>query len=300
MQKYVKIISLILSIVLSVSIMALIINIILKQNVFNEAYHKNLVNKEGLYKEIEDRVEEKLKLITTASNFPETLYQNIVTDDMINVNVDKILEENIKALNNQDYDQNVINIDDLLNTYYKRIDDYIASRNVIMNDSAIIVINDIKLRARVEVLGAISSINFWTFLENHKDSKYLNLLLRALQFLDTNTVMLSIVILTMIVGLFALNLKRLMFFFKYAGVALFIGGAIPFCIGLGGNLSDISNKILFMGTFANKLLCALIDSVFNFLTVSGIILIIVGVLAIIVSALTSLRRVSRSLRSKTV
>ena len=296
-----KLISLILSIVLSISIIALIFNITLKQNIFDESYHKNIVKKEGLNKEIKDRVEEKLKLVTVESNCPETLYQNIVVDDMIDINVDKIVEENIKAINKQDYNKDVVNVDDLLNAYNQRIDDYIQSRNVEMDDDAIIVINYVKLRAKEEVLAAISSINFWTFLENHENSTILNLFLSTSAFTNIRFVMVSLlIILLTIIGIFILNSNKLTLFFKYIGIALFIGGAVPFSVGLGGNLSNISKSILFMGTAANKLLTALIDSAFSFLTVSGLIVLAIGILAVIVSALTVPRRVRSSLSRTTM
>ncbi len=295
MLKHDKIFSLILSLILTISIMTLIFNISLKQNVFNVAWYKTTASNKGLNKEIKDKVEEKLMLVTIESAFPEDLYQNIVTEDIVNNTIDKILEENVKALSRESYNKDVLNADNILNAYNKRIDDYIELRNVIMDDDAQRVIADIKLKARTEVLAAFSSINFWTFLENHKNSSALNLLLSSSVLSGTSITMISIVMIFLsTILIFVINKNQLSFFFKYVGLAFFIGGVIPFSLGVGGNLSKISYNILFMGRNANKLLTELINSVFDVLTLYGIVFVIMGTLGVIISSTVSVRR-SRSL-----
>lgn len=301
MLKNNKVISLILSVLLIISMISLILNITLKQNVFNEAWYKDTAKREGLNKEIKDKVEEKLKLVTTESNFPETLYQNIVTDEMIDSNVDKILEENVKVLNKQEYNQNIVNVNDIINAYNQRIDEYVASRNAVMDEDAINVINTIKSKAQKEVTDAIYSINFWTFIENHKDSTALNMLLNVSAFSSLTIMIISIIgIMLTTLGLFFINSNDLTAFLKYVGTALFIGGAVPFSIGLGGNLSNIARNISFMGFAANKLLTLLINSIFSSLTVFGLIIIVMGTIAIIISTLKVSRRVRSSLSKKVV
>lgn len=299
MVAFKKLISVCLSIALSISIIVLIFNIVLKENVFNESWYKNTASELGLYKEIKDKVEENLKYVTTDSNITDndSIYQNIVTDEYINNEVDKILDENFKAINNESYNKDVINVDDIINVYNKRIYDYFVSRNVIMDDAANEVIGTIKLEAQNEVTTAISSINFWTFLEAHKNSSTLNLFfnLSVLSNANVTTFCYIVMVITML-GILIFNLSHLSSFLNFAGIAIFIGGAIPFSIGYGGSLSKISDNILFMGSTANELLTELVNSCFKILTIYGGVFVIIGALCAIASSITV--SVSRRIRAK--
>ncbi len=298
MPKYKNLITLILSVLLFVFILLLVVNIAFKNNIFNVSWYKNTSSIKGINKEVKDKVEEKLKLVTLESNFPKELYQGIVTDDMINNNIDKILEENVKALKGEDYNKDVVNVDDILNVYNQRIDDYIKSKNVVVDDVATRVLNDIKFKAKVEVEIAASSTNFWVFLENHKTSFVLDMI-SNMSFLSNSgiTILCIIIILLLTLGMLILNLKDMHTFFKYTGMAIFISGVLPFSLGFSGNLSKISKNIMFMGSSANKLLTELVNSVFNLLFNMGLALVILGTIFVLLSSLFNLRRSRSSLRN---
>lgn len=289
-----NIINFVLSIILGIFVLLFVVNTVFRQNIFNVSWYKKAVSS-SIKKEIKDKIEEKLKLITLESSFPEELYKDIIKDEMIDINIDSILQENVKALRGQEYNKDVINVDSMLVAYYQRIDEYIQimhdTMKVEINDDAIRAIDNIKLRAKNETINVISNLNFWVFLENNNNSRVLRLISGMSFLAGTNiTILCIIAIVVIILGMLFINASEISIFFKFFGTALFLAGIFPFSFGLSGNLSKIANNILFASNYTNKLLGLLMNSVFEFLIMFGIVLILIGSIGIFVSSVTSIRR----------
>lgn len=273
-----KFLSFIISILLMLSTIVSLLSLSVKFIILNPNTYYKVLEKEEIYKEIYNVVDDNISYALTLNNLSQDIKNDIVSVDEVKLEVDRSISEIIGALKTGVTDVSKINID----TYMERFDNNL---NKFFQDNSIVITNEIKaeinlLESDVKqiIQNELQIINVDVVNNNAifaKVAKLTSLFVNKLYFGP----IVFVVIFTLL--LFAVWKSDYVRLLQWIGNSFISSGLMIFLIFFSGYISKFYEYTAINTLYLKNFLSSIIKTYLGTLSLWGIYLIVIGLILII-------------------
>ena len=261
MNKWKVILDYVLKFLVAIILIFLTLIIIFKFTVFNKNYIKNVIKNDNYYEKVNDSIKENMENYIISSGFSENILDNIYTKEDVKKSIDNFID------NIYSNKKNKVDMHKIENKINSNIDEYIK-------DQEIQILDKESISSLVDDLLKIYTNE--TELYNMFDN-YINLFSKVQTILNILLISLLVVTIILIIILIKLKLQDL--------------GIIPFTSGLMllylrfliYNNIDYKNILIITDNFSG-ILVQIIAKIVDLILICGIILGVMGLIAIILDS----------------
>lgn len=263
-----KIIKIIFSAILTISILLYILINLLSSTILKESYVLSKLDQANFYKKVYEEVNSNFEKYIYQSGFDENILENVITEEKVKEDF-KIIIDNIYNGTSQDINTETIKTN-LTNNINNQLDTNISKIEQNSIDSFVDTILDEYTQ---------------TILHTQYESKINKAYTKINKYIDLANKALLIIMAVLIILLILLNFKRLYRGVSYIGISMLSSGILLCVANIFIKMKvDIKNIVILNDTISKIIINVITELLANILK-NGIILLILGIVLIIMANL---------------
>ena len=270
MKKYKKAISYILAFILSLCTIAAIVLGYINSSFFNEINVRKAMRDTNYYYNIYSIIKETANDYVLQSGFDESVLENVITDIQVQSDMNRVVD---CIYNNHKVE---VDTEEIRKTLHENIQKQIQEQGHTVNESTQADIDEFEN----SIIDAYKSNMYYSEQTVNKMSNHIHKIRRSI---TTSVIILCIVIAILAFAIFKINEPAL-------GVSLIITGTIFVVLKTYSVVNIAINNVLILNWAFSRTITFILNHLIQKIFTTGIIFIVIGVIAIVLSEFMKLRK----------